>query len=188
MACGTRTHRKEGSIPNHWTDPKSRATLRFCNLHHRSIRVQNWEIYFLHPPRGLGLGGSLNSLVGLLQPVASSQIATEDPMEHGRRTIVFSGGIPGCPQSELELIFPIIFLCQSISPGITVTNAAAQLCRHIHDQQKPKRAKGQGRKISLEGLSQMSQLLTLEPSLTQKDAPADLVALRVAKYGFQNCR
>ena len=40
--------------PNPWADPKSRSISRFCNLHHRSIRVQNWGIYFLDPPRGLG--------------------------------------------------------------------------------------------------------------------------------------
>ena len=28
--------------PDPWADPNSRSTLRFCNLHHRSTRVQNW--------------------------------------------------------------------------------------------------------------------------------------------------
>ena len=42
------------TYPDPWVDPKSRSTLRFCNLHHRSIRVQNWGLYFLDPPRGLG--------------------------------------------------------------------------------------------------------------------------------------
>ena len=31
---------------------KSRATLRFYNLHHRRSRVQNWRFYLLEPPRG----------------------------------------------------------------------------------------------------------------------------------------
>ena len=43
------------SFPHPWADPKSRSMLGFYNLHHRSIRVQNWGIYFLDPPRGLGL-------------------------------------------------------------------------------------------------------------------------------------
>ena len=32
----------------------SMLTLGVCNLHHRSIRVQIWGIYFLDPPGGLG--------------------------------------------------------------------------------------------------------------------------------------
>ena len=31
--------------PDPWADPKCRSTLGFCNLHHRSTRVQNWGIY-----------------------------------------------------------------------------------------------------------------------------------------------
>ena len=37
-----------------WEDPKSRSTLNFFHLHHRSTRVQNRGIYFLDPPGGLG--------------------------------------------------------------------------------------------------------------------------------------
>ena len=41
-----------GSLfPDPWEDPKSRSTLRFHNLQHRSTRVQNWGIYFLEDPR-----------------------------------------------------------------------------------------------------------------------------------------
>ena len=43
-------------LPDAWADPKSRSTLGFCNLHHRSSRAQNWGIYFLDPPGGLGCG------------------------------------------------------------------------------------------------------------------------------------
>ena len=42
------------SYPDPWEDPKSRSTLGFYSLHHRSIRAQNWGIYFSDPPRGLG--------------------------------------------------------------------------------------------------------------------------------------
>ena len=37
-----------------WTDPKSRSTLGFRNLHHRSMS-HKWGLYFLDPPRGLGM-------------------------------------------------------------------------------------------------------------------------------------
>ena len=40
-----------------WADPKSRSTLEFHNLDHRSIGVQNWGLYFVDPPRGLGILG-----------------------------------------------------------------------------------------------------------------------------------
>ena len=41
-------------IPRPWADPKSRTTLGFHNLHHRSARVQIWGIYFLDAPGALG--------------------------------------------------------------------------------------------------------------------------------------
>ena len=41
-------------IPDPWADPKSRSPLQFQNLHHRSIRAQNWGTYFLDPPGGRG--------------------------------------------------------------------------------------------------------------------------------------
>ena len=40
--------------PDPWADPKSRSTLGFYNLQRRSTGVQNWWIYFLDPPGGLG--------------------------------------------------------------------------------------------------------------------------------------
>ena len=40
-------------LPDPWADPKNRSTLGFCDLHHRSIRAQNWGIYFLDPSGGL---------------------------------------------------------------------------------------------------------------------------------------
>ena len=40
--------------PDHWTDPKSRSTVGFYNLHDRSIGVQNSAFYVLDPPAGLG--------------------------------------------------------------------------------------------------------------------------------------
>ena len=40
--------------PQPSADPKSGSTSGFCNLHHRSIRIQNWGIYILDPPGGLG--------------------------------------------------------------------------------------------------------------------------------------
>ena len=49
--------------PDPWADPKSRSTLRFYNLHHRRTGVQNWGIYFLDPPRGLGRGLELAEVV-----------------------------------------------------------------------------------------------------------------------------
>ena len=36
-------------------DPKTRSTSGLYNLHHGSIRIQNWGFYFLDPPRGLGI-------------------------------------------------------------------------------------------------------------------------------------
>ena len=44
------SHRPEGPAGSAievepWADPKSRSTLRFYNLHHRSVRVQNWRLY-----------------------------------------------------------------------------------------------------------------------------------------------
>ena len=33
--------------PDPWAEPKCRSTLGFYNLHHRSIRIQNWGIYLL---------------------------------------------------------------------------------------------------------------------------------------------
>ena len=41
------------SYPHPWADPKSRSTLGFYNLHHRSTGVQNCGIYILDPG-GLG--------------------------------------------------------------------------------------------------------------------------------------
>ena len=41
-------------VPDPWADPKSRSPLGFCNLRHRSTLVQNWVIYLLGPPKGLG--------------------------------------------------------------------------------------------------------------------------------------
>ena len=68
-------------------------------------------------------------------------------------------GLQGCWQDS-----------RALAKKLADRTAGHGLCRHLHDQHtKPKRAKGQSRQISLEGLSQMSQLLTLEPSLTQKD-------------------
>ena len=43
--------------PHPWADPKSRSTLGFYNLHHRSTGVQNWGIYVLDPPGGLDSNG-----------------------------------------------------------------------------------------------------------------------------------
>ena len=43
-------------------DPKSRSTLKFCNLHHRSIRVQNGGLHFLDPPKFLGKNTTLSQL------------------------------------------------------------------------------------------------------------------------------
>ena len=40
--------------PDLWADPKSRFTFGFCYLHHRSIRVQNWEFYVSDPPGCVG--------------------------------------------------------------------------------------------------------------------------------------
>ena len=41
--------------PDPWADPESRSTVGFCNLHHRSSRIQNWgDSTFSDPPRGLG--------------------------------------------------------------------------------------------------------------------------------------
>ena len=37
-----------------WADPRSRSTLRFCNLHHGSTRTQSWQFYVLDPSGGLG--------------------------------------------------------------------------------------------------------------------------------------
>ena len=30
-----------------------KSTLGFHNLHHRSLRIQNWGLYFLDPVRGV---------------------------------------------------------------------------------------------------------------------------------------
>ena len=46
-----------------WAGSKSRSTLGFYNLHHRSIGVQNWGLYCLDPPRGLGLYKSWDMIV-----------------------------------------------------------------------------------------------------------------------------
>ena len=40
--------------PNPWADPKSKSSLGVHNLHHGSIRMVNWGVYFLDLPRGLG--------------------------------------------------------------------------------------------------------------------------------------
>ena len=51
----------EHKHPESWgPDPKSRSTLGFHNLQHRSIRAQNWGIYFLDPPGGLGITYALS--------------------------------------------------------------------------------------------------------------------------------
>ena len=38
-----------------WADPISRSTVGFLNLHHGTIRAQNWGIYFSDFARGVGL-------------------------------------------------------------------------------------------------------------------------------------
>ena len=38
-----------------WADARSRCTLGFCNLHHRSTRMQNSGFYFLDP--GIWIAG-----------------------------------------------------------------------------------------------------------------------------------
>ena len=48
------------NYPDPWADPKSRSTLGFYNLHHRSTRVQN--IYLLDPPGGLGIRSHLQNM------------------------------------------------------------------------------------------------------------------------------
>ena len=53
------TDSEDHSCPGPRADPKSRSTLRFCSLLHRSIGVQHCGIYFWDPPRGLG--GQLSS-------------------------------------------------------------------------------------------------------------------------------
>ena len=40
-------------FPKPWEDPPHGSTLGLYNLHHRNIRVQNWGLYVLHPPRPL---------------------------------------------------------------------------------------------------------------------------------------
>ena len=40
--------------PDSWADPKRSSTLEPCNLHHRSIGLQNWGFYFLDPFGVLG--------------------------------------------------------------------------------------------------------------------------------------
>ena len=49
--------------PDLWADPKSRSTLGFHNLHHRSIGVQNRGFYLLDPP-GAWEGGPPGPLAG----------------------------------------------------------------------------------------------------------------------------
>ena len=44
-------------------DPKSRSTFGFCNLHHRSTRVQNWGMYFLDPRKCLGKDNSRKNII-----------------------------------------------------------------------------------------------------------------------------
>ena len=41
-------------FPDPCAHPKSRSTLGFYKLRHRSTRVQKWGIYLLDPPGGLG--------------------------------------------------------------------------------------------------------------------------------------
>ena len=41
-------------FPEPLQDPKRRSTLGLYNLHHRSIRIQNWGLHFLDPPGRLG--------------------------------------------------------------------------------------------------------------------------------------
>ena len=40
--------------PKPWEDPKNGSTSTLQNLHHGSIRLQNWGFCFLDPPRALG--------------------------------------------------------------------------------------------------------------------------------------
>ena len=42
--------------PEPCENPKNGSTLGLHNLHHRSMRVQNWGFCFLDPPRALGSG------------------------------------------------------------------------------------------------------------------------------------
>ena len=85
--------------PNHWTDPKSRptlsptvalslyiyrihmkirdidiqkrSTLGLCNLHHRTIRAQNWGFYLLDPPGGVGRGPGVASYIWTYSSLAA---------------------------------------------------------------------------------------------------------------------
>ena len=53
------------SSPDSWADPKSRSTLGLCNLHHKSIRVQNWWV--------------LGFLEGSSSPMLATLIGGEQP-------------------------------------------------------------------------------------------------------------
>ena len=84
--------------PNPWADPKSRSTLGFWNLHHRSIGVQNWGLYFLDPPGGLGRrpgGGAANAQTTMhsqdssLQQTLNTELNALCPDPESRSTLGF---------------------------------------------------------------------------------------------------
>ena len=73
--------------PRVWEDPNNGATLGLHNLHHRSVRVQNWEFHFLDPPRALeslrsATGQCDDDTMGTICPRAAVGAAFSDHTSH----------------------------------------------------------------------------------------------------------